>query len=220
MADIYQAMEKYIGQRLSEQGRASLREVVNRYMVHLGYVEKARHRWHITPKGKEKIRISADVIDIEIFEGTDEEIDSLVKANRLRFGCVDTGDELAVTRRRRGQDRLRELTLTNYSSTCALCDVNDVSLLVTSHIVGWAEDAECRGFLSNIICLCKFHDALFEKGYLSLSDDLTILKKYHKANQFIVVLLDNTKQFRKPIEHFPIPDFLRRHRLRFGFKEL
>ncbi len=220
MADIYQAMEKRIGQQLSEQGRASLREVVNRYMVKLGYVEKARRVWHITSKGREKIRTSVDIVDIETFEGTDEGIDSLVKANRLRIGCIDTGDELAISRRRRGQDRLRELTLINYSSTCALCDVNDVSLLVTSHVVGWAEDAECRGFLSNIMCLCKFHDALFEKGYLSLSDDLTILKKYPRASQFIIVLLNNTKQFRKPIEHLPKPEFLQRHRLRCGFEGL
>ena len=40
--DIYKAIEEQIGQKLSEQGRASLREVVNRYMVNEQYVVQDR----------------------------------------------------------------------------------------------------------------------------------------------------------------------------------
>ena len=221
MPDIYKAIEKEIGQPLSEQGRASLREVVNRYMVHEHYVVKDRG-WRITPEGKRKLgQAIVDLqppVHIETFEGNTKDVDSLIREERLRIGCIDTGDELALSRRRDGQQRLRELTLLNYSSKCAFCDANDPSLLVASHIVGWAEDQETRGFLSNIICLCRFHDVLFEKGYLSLADDLSVLKASGQTSRTIALLLDTTAHFQKPSEHPPNPEFLRRHRQRCRFE--
>jgi hypothetical protein len=42
-----------------------------------------------------------------------------------------------------------------------ICDVADPSLLVASHVIGWAERVDTRGDVKNIICLCRFHDALF-----------------------------------------------------------
>jgi len=49
---------------------------------------------------------------------------------------------------------LRKKTLANYRESCALCDVNDKGLLVSSHIARWADQPEARGLLSNTICLC------------------------------------------------------------------
>ena len=148
----------------------------------------------------------------------DDAIDKAIIANRLRIGVVWTGTESALVRQRRGQQRLRDLTLLNYSSTCAVCDVNSPTLLVTSHIVGWAEVPEARGILSNIICLCRFHDVLFEQGYWSLTDDLMVLRKPAQTSRTIASLLDNCSQFRKPRDHRPEPVFLRWHRLRWGLE--
>ena len=220
MRHIYPAIEKQIGQKLSKQGQDSLREVVNRYMVHEQYIVKDRG-WRITRKGRLKLKeetvAAKPPVDIETFEGTVRDVDFLIQEQRLRIGRIDTGDELAVSRRRIGQQRLRKLTLLNYSSTCALCDVNAPPLLVASHIVGWAEDPETRGLLPNIICLCRFHDVLFEKGYLSLADDLAVLKRSGQTSRTIAILLDDTIEFRKPTEHPPKPEFLQRHRLRYGY---
>ena len=228
--DIYQAIEEQIGQKLSKQGCASLREVVNRYMVNKQYVVMDSG-WRITPKGRLKLEeetVAAEArtakhsseppVDVETQDLTYGEIDQLILHDRLRIGIVQTGTEAAITRQRRGQQRLRELTLLNYSSTCAFCDVNDPPLLVASHIVGWAEDPETQGLLPNIICLCRFHDVLFEKGYLSLADDLAVLKRSGQTSRTSVILLDSTVRFRKPSEHPPKSEFLRRHRLRCGFK--
>lgn len=230
MPDICRAVEEQMsGAKLSYQGEASLRELVNRYAVKKGYVFKHDPKnpgWRITPEGRRLVEEyaatypaehpSSSPVDVETFEGADEDIDLLIQEHRLRIGCIDTGDELALSRRRRGQQRLRELTLSNYSSTCAFCDVNTPSLLVASHIVGWAEDPEARGILSNIICLCRFHDVLFEQGYLSLTDDLTVLRRPGQTSRTIATLLDNTVKFRKPRNYSPEPEFLCRHRLRFG----
>ena len=224
MPDIYQTIEKRIGQKLSRQGRDSLRKVVNTYMVTRQYVVKD-HGWRITDGGKQLVQkynavisTSKLTVNIETFKGTDKDVDTLIQEQRLRIGCIDTGDELALSRRRQGQQRLRKLTLLNYSSKCAFCDVKDPSLLVAKHIVGWAEDQETRGFLTNIICLCRFHDVLFEKGYLSLADDLTVLKTSGQTSRTIAILLDAVVRFQKPSRHPPKSEFLRRHRLRCGFE--
>lgn len=230
MHHIYSAIEENVGQKLSKQGRASLREVINRFMVNKKYIAKGHGGWAITERGRLKLQEdpfaarlkiasppSNSPVDIETFEGTVEDVDLLIKEQRLRIGRVDTGDNLAVLRRRLGQQRLRELTLVNYASTCALCDVKDPSLLVASHIVGWAEDTETRGLLANIMCLCGFHDILFEKGYLSFADNLVVLKRSGQVSRTIGILLDNTIEFQKPTEHPPNPEFLRRHRLKYGY---
>jgi hypothetical protein len=61
ITDIYAAVERKMGGAvLSEQGRASLREVVNRKSVKLGYIypsDSTAKGWRITPEGKKFIAI-------------------------------------------------------------------------------------------------------------------------------------------------------------------
>ena len=60
ISDIYQAIEEELrGARLSLQGRATLRELVNRHAVNLGYVHKhdpKKPGWRITPEGRRLLR--------------------------------------------------------------------------------------------------------------------------------------------------------------------
>jgi len=236
MPVIYRAVEEHLcGSLLSNQGRASLREVVNRYAVREGYVyqhDPKNPGWRITPKGKglvesevpsdantvlDKLRTqnrpSELSIDVEVQDLADNEIDEVIISNRLQIGIVETNTEIRLTRQRRGQQRLRELTLLNYSFTCAVCDVNNPALLVASHIVPWAVLPEIRGRLSNILCLCNFHDVLFEHGYWSLADDLNLLKRGQQASRTIEFLIGNAEGFRRPHNHSPEPQFLLWHRL-------
>jgi predicted restriction endonuclease len=75
---------------------------------------------------------------------------------------------------RRGQNILRKHTLRNYSNKCAMCDIEDIELLIASHIIPWAQDKSKRGILENIICLCMIHDLLFEKGMITISGSYEI----------------------------------------------
>jgi len=232
---IYSAVEEHMdGAKLSKQGKASLRERVNRYSVRRGYVfphDPKNPGWRITDEGRrlvEKGKLDrmeparkassprGPIIHVEEEELIDEKFEEAVRDNRIRIGIVPTNTETSIARQRRGQDQIRKLTLANYDSMCAFCDVSDPSLLVAGHIVGWAELPDARGILSNIICFCKFHDALFEHGYLSLSDDLAVLKKANIISRTVMLLLDNTVKFRKPCAHPPDPRFLQWHRNRFG----
>src|SRR5262249_44111028 len=116
-------------------------------------------------------------ISVEAEDYPDAALDIAIDREELRIDDVPTGDTIILARRRRGQSRLRLHALSNYENRCALCDVTEIELLIASHIVRWADNSEARGRLSNILCLCRMHDALFEGGYISVTDDLAVLKK-------------------------------------------
>ena len=157
-------------------------------------------------------------INIEEVDLTDKAIDLAIEQKKLQLGVVPASDNLALTRQRRGQARIRELILQNYDCQCAFCDIDFPQILIASHISRWADDLKGRGDLSNVICLCRFHDTLFEFGYFSLSDDYQILKKQDTQSQTIGLLLDSTEEFRLPHKHLPASEYLQKHRARTGFK--
>jgi predicted restriction endonuclease len=74
-----------------------------------------------------------------------------------------------------GQDILRKRVLLNYRNKCALCNVDIEELLICSHIVPWAIDTASRLNPRNAICLCSWHDSLFDKGYISIDDNYNII---------------------------------------------
>ncbi len=156
-------------------------------------------------------------VAVEQEELSEADIDGLIESDLLAIDTVETADEQALQRRRIGQKRLRKLSLDNYGHRCALCDVQHDQLLVAAHIARWSDNPEARGRLSNVICLCRFHDPLFEMGYISLADDYTVLKKPGGGSRTIQVNLDTAERFRLPHRHPPAPEYLREHRRRSGF---
>ena len=163
-------------------------------------------------------RVTKHPVDVEVADLTDPEIDAAIRQRLLRLGRVETGTTVAEARRRRGQARLRVLVLQNYGSRCAVCDVRDPYLLVASHIVPWAEAPDARGDLGNLICLCRFHDALFENGYWSLKEDLSLLRRSPLASQTLQLLLPEAMSFVHPIGRRPESSYLQLHRGRQGFE--
>ena len=147
----------------------------------------------------------------------DDAIDFAVTNTKLDIGDVPVDDVAGHARQRRGQDRIRLLTLQNYGHKCAFCDVAYHELLVAGHVSRWADDPQARGNLSNAICLCRLHDPLFEYGYMALRDDYSVLKK-NVTSKTINAVLEVTDGFRAPKLHAPASEFLRRHRIRTGFE--
>lgn len=156
--------------------------------------------------------ISADAEDFP-----DKALDIAIQRGGLLIEDVPTSDTQVLSRRRKGQSRLRALTLSNYDSRCALCDVTNLDLLIASHIVRWTDDSLARGRLTNILCLCRMHDALFEFGYISVDDSLKVLKKPAIASTVISFLQETSDLVRKPRSHFPAMKYLQLHRTRNGF---
>jgi len=156
-------------------------------------------------------------VDVEAEDLPDRALDFAAARNKIRLGTVTTSDETVLARRRKGQDRVRVQTLQNYGGACAFCDVTDERLLVASHVSRWADDRTGRGDLTNVICMCKFHDALFEVGYISLTDDLKVLRRNDHESRTIAANLDAAISFRHPTDFAPARRFLRKHRRRTGF---
>jgi hypothetical protein len=162
---------------------------------------------------------AASPVHVEQEDLTDDEIDDALRANCLRIGIVPTDNAQSLARQRKGQARIRALTLENYGARCAVCDVADPALLIASHIVGWAEAPEHRGNLSNVVCLCRIHDALFEAGYWSLADDLQLVKKRGVPSRTIRGLLDQMSSFRSPVDFRPGVFFVKCHGERHNLTE-
>jgi hypothetical protein len=93
----------------------------------------------------------------------------------------------------------------------------DTALLVASHVIPWAIAPDARGDLANIICLCRFHDALFEVGYFSLTDNCAVLHRPLIKSTTVRSLLPGHLSFRFPREFPPNPAYLSIHRERHGF---
>ncbi len=169
--------------------------------------------------GSGKYLLADSPVDVEAEELPDDAVDFAINSKKLLLGVVPTGDDQAIARRRRGQDRIRELALQGYGHQCGLCDIKDGKLLVASHIVRWADEPEARGNLSNVLCLCRLHDPLFEVGYVAISDSFKVLKREDVPSQMIVAVLRLTDQLRLPAANQPGPEFLRKHRIRTGFEK-
>jgi hypothetical protein len=155
-------------------------------------------------------------LNVEDQDLPDFVLDDAIRRNKLLIGTVPTSEKTALARRRRGQDRIRRLTLQNYGNQCAFCDITEENLLVTSHVVRWADDVEARGNLANLLCLCRFHDVLFENGYFSLTDELCVIKKANVPSEMVRQQLALTTGLRIAPTRPPAAAFLRRHRERVG----
>ncbi len=76
---------------------------------------------------------------------------------------------------RLGQSKFRKGVLKNFDNKCALTDISEQSLLTASHIVPWSHNKNYRGDISNGICLYIEIDALFDKGFITFTDDLKVM---------------------------------------------
>jgi hypothetical protein len=58
---------------------------------------------------------------------------------------------------------------------------------------------------------------LFETGYWSLTDDLTVLRRSATPAHTIEMLLPETMSFRRPAARSPDAGYIHQHRLKHGF---
>lgn len=157
------------------------------------------------------------MVNVDETELSDRELEFLIRKSKIMISEVQTGQEKALSRRRKGQEKLRTLTLHNYNNHCALCDIDKNNLLVASHIARWSDFFEYSGRLSNVICLCKVHDPLFENGYFSFSDDYQILRRSNLQSGMLISIIENLNDFSLPTSNPPESQFLKIHRHRNGF---
>ena len=169
----------------------------------------------------------SDLIErYQAFQGDAEEIGSRLKRkltipqNLLENWQGREGKEtLRSIKARLNQNVFREMTLQNYRNACCITGTPLPQLLTASHIKPWAlcKDDE-RLNPSNGLCLAKSQDAAFDKGLITLDEDLkVVLSKSIRDHMTVASIRDNFLQHEgKPIAHAarfrPSPDFLEYHR--------
>lgn len=96
------------------------------------------------------------------------EIISTVEANP----DIKGEERECLVKQRVNQSIFRERMLERFHKKCVLCGVSNEQLLVASHIKPWSKSKpEEKLSESNGLLLCPNHDKLFDKGYISFSDD-------------------------------------------------
>lgn len=105
-----------------------------------------------------------DVLKAQLDNSVDE-IDKEIETKQLQ------GEEReALIKVRVNQSAFRKLLMRRYTH-CCLCDVDDESLLVASHIKPWAKSShEEKVDVNNGLLLCPNHDKLFDRGYISFDN--------------------------------------------------
>ncbi len=153
-------------------------------------------------------------LDASREDAADDVIANAIVQGNLRLGDVEVADSVGLTRQRKGTQALRLATLRNYHCRCALCDVQDEALLVASHIARWADEPSARGVLGNVLCLCTLHDGLFERGYFSLRDDYSLIRREPLRSESLDLWLTRCTRAFAPPTVPPEPRFLAAHRTR------
>ncbi len=128
------------------------------------------------------------------------------------------GEEIVVKIKRRiNQNFFRKIVLSNYNEHCAICNLNHPSLLVASHIIPWSKDKEARLNPHNGLCLCSIHDKAFDRGLISIDNELRIIisEEILKVN---TIAINNyfkifiSKKINLPTKFSPSLNFLDYHR--------
>jgi hypothetical protein len=119
-----------------------------------------------------------------ILSGRGGEIESGRQSETSLVG-VTVGEQFREVLARIGQDRFSQLVRDNYGGRCCFpsCDIAEPRLLVGAHIARWVDAPQLRGDVSNGLCLCLFHDKMFESGYFTIAADGRIVVNNSKVEQ-------------------------------------
>jgi putative restriction endonuclease len=98
--------------------------------------------------------------------------------------------------------------------------INQPELLVASHILRWSEDVGNRLNPRNGLALNSLHDNAFERGFITVTEDLKLKVSSILLNSTIPSIKDNFtafdgKELIAPKKFSPEPAFLRIHNDRF-----
>ena len=122
-----------------------------------------------------------------------------------------------IAEQRIKQNFFRRAVLSSYRGRCCMSGLSEPRLLIASHIVPWSKDKANRLNPSNGLCLSAIHDRAFDKGLITLTDDLNIVVskelKRKKESFVIEVLLPlDGRTIELPERFAPQPEFIAWHR--------
>lgn len=149
-------------------------------------------------------------------------LDQVGAEEETELGVREQADQMgierpAMRRERVGQDLFRDAVLSAYDHTCCISGLAVPPLLNASHIAPWRSDPANRLNPANGLCLSALHDRAFDRGYLTIRDDLTVqVSKRVRDNadaffEYSIGAYDGS-QIAVPEKFAPDPTFLDHHR--------
>lgn len=79
-----------------------------------------------------------------------------------------------IVKSRVNQSFFRKVVMQIYSNKCAVSNIDLPELLIASHIIPWSSNENERLNPSNGICLSPLYDKVFDRGLMTLTDNLEI----------------------------------------------
>ncbi|MEO8353669.1 MAG: HNH endonuclease [Chthoniobacteraceae bacterium] len=131
----------------------------------------------------------------------------------------------AIVSVRVNQSFFRSRILSAYEYRCCVTGLTVRPLLVTSHIIPWAEDETNRLNARNGLCLNALHDRAFDRGLMWIDEHFAI--HFSEALREPANEADTTRAWitsfegqslRLPKRFSPDPEFIASHRSRFTLK--
>ena len=116
----------------------------------------------------------------------------------------------SVVKVRINQNFFRKMILTSYNNLCCITGIDNIELLIASHIIPWARDEKNRLNPMNGLCLNALHDRAFDKGLISIDESYNVIVSKNVKHKLI--LQYNRKPITLPDRFVPDQNFLSFHR--------
>ena len=163
------------GEDAYEDGKAvyywQLKKEMLKAIKKLNLFYRTKEEREKSARRKEQIRINQDVSN---FKGEEKKAFVKIRVNQSRLRS----------------DILKE------KNCCQICGLRKKELLIVSHIKPWSKSSETeRVDHDNVMLLCPNHDSLFDKGYISFSENGNILLSSNIAEEELL-LMNVDKNFR------------------------
>lgn len=121
-----------------------------------------------------------------------------------------------VVKTRVNQSVFRQIILAIYSNRCAISGIKIPEFLVASHIIPWSKNVDERLNPSNGICLSNLYDKAFDKGFIGIKEDYSIilsdkLKTNSSENYYRKFFNIEGERLALPERYLPRKEFLEFH---------
>lgn len=151
--------------------------------------------------------LKANFKGMQIEESAQIETNDLPKIGKEREALIKV---------RVNQSFFRKSILASYNQSCCITGIKIPELLIASHIIPWAENANERMNPQNGLCLNALHDVAYDKGLITITPDYKIklselLKSRISANYAGFFLPFENKTITLPGRFLPQREFLEYH---------
>lgn len=176
---------------------------------------------HIDPTIDRKGAANVSKLDREVWDEFFQDWESMAFESEMRMAKMTEAEsdnipikkgetKNSLVKVRVNQNFFRKMILTSYNNLCCITGIDNIELLVASHIVPWANDEKNRMNPMNGLCLNALHDRAFDKGLMTIDEGYKVIVS--KKVRHVLILQYDRKPITLPSRFLPDQQFLSFHR--------